>query len=84
MDSYTLFDTATLDRRDILQSFGITFWVPWWITLPNFLRAVIDHITQLQGDRTDHATQLLSAMIDHITQLQKSGNMIYDGTQKVG
>ena len=52
--------------------------------LPNFLRAVIDHITQLQGDRTDHATQLLSAMIDHITQLQKSGNMIYEGTQKVG
>ena len=114
MDSYTLFKTATLDRRDILQSLGIvseccdrscyptsgwqklgssechdissypTFWVPWWITLPNFLRAVIDHITQLQGDRTDHATQLLSAMIDHITQLQKSGNMIYDGTQKVG
>ena len=46
--------------------------------------SLIDHVTQLQGDRTDHATQLLSAMIDHITQLQKSGNMIYDGTQKVG
>ena len=63
--------------------------------LPNFLSAVIDlvtqlqgdridHVTQLQDDRIDHATQLLSAMIDHITQLQKSGNMIYDGTQKVG
>ena len=52
--------------------------------LPNFLRAVIYHITHLQGDRTDHATQLLSAMIDHITQLQNSGNIIYDGTQRVG
>ena len=38
--------------------------------LPNFLRAVIDHITQLQGDRIDYATQLQGDRIDHVTQLQ--------------
>ena len=50
--------------------------------LPNFLNAMIDHVTQLQsdrmylvtqlqGDRIDHATQLLSAVIDHVTQLSE-------------
>ena len=55
-----------------------------YITLPNFLSAVIDHVTQLQGDMIDHATQLLNVMIDHVIQLGKLGNVIYHGTQKLG
>ena len=47
------------------------FLVLWWITLPNFLSTLIDHLTQLQGTMMDHVTQLLSAVIDHVTQLSE-------------
>ena len=55
----------------IRKAFGVRIVV--YITLPNFLSAVIDHVTQLQGDMIDHATKLL-----------KLGNVIYHGTQKLG
>ena len=55
----------------IRKAFGVRIVV--YIMLPNFLSAVIDHVTQLQGDMIDHATKLL-----------KLGNVIYHGTQKLG
>ena len=35
-----------------------TFWVLWWIMLPNFLSAVMDHVTQLSEccDRSHYPT----------------------------